>query len=109
MIRIDYNRQDARFEMRGHAGTAPEGQDLICAAVSALGQTLLRNLEKAEAEAQIGHVEASREKGRLYIRVSCEGNYWHWRRSVNMMDWTLEGLKMIRETNPEAIEIMEVN
>lgn len=108
MIRIDVNRQDARFEVTGHAGTAPEGEDLVCAAVSALAQTLRRNLEKAEAEGQIGHVEAHMEKGQLYLRVACEGNYWYWRRTVNMMDWTLEGMKMIRETDPDAIEIREV-
>ena len=44
MVVIDYNRQFPRVTVKGHAGTAPAGQDLVCAAVSTLTYTLAENV-----------------------------------------------------------------
>lgn len=45
MIEITYYRQHARVTIQGHAGTAPEGCDLVCAGVSAIAYTLAANVE----------------------------------------------------------------
>ena len=45
MIRILYDGK-TRMEITGHAGSAPKGQNLICAAVTALALTLGENGEK---------------------------------------------------------------
>ena len=36
MIHIKYSRHETRLQVRGHAGFAPEGQDIVCAGISAL-------------------------------------------------------------------------
>lgn len=45
MIEIIYYRQHARVTIQGHAGTATEGYDLVCAGVSAIAYTLAANVE----------------------------------------------------------------
>ena len=44
MIRIHADVERMQLRVRGHAGYAPEGQDIVCAAVSALVYTLAQNL-----------------------------------------------------------------
>ena len=44
MIQIRIDVEGMRLEIEGHAGYAPPGQDIICAAVSALTYTLAQNL-----------------------------------------------------------------
>lgn len=45
MIEITYYRKHSRVTIQGHAGTAPEGHDLVCAGVSAIAYTLAANVE----------------------------------------------------------------
>ena len=47
MIRIFYDGETS-LRISGHAGSAPKGQDLICAAVTALALTLRENAENSE-------------------------------------------------------------
>lgn len=46
MIRAE--RRGCQVRITGHAGAAPAGRDLVCAAVSALAWTLGANLERLE-------------------------------------------------------------
>ncbi|MPN12013.1 hypothetical protein SDC9_159323 [bioreactor metagenome] len=50
MITIDIFRNQAQaidgFSVKGHADTAPHGQDIVCAAVSALTQTSILGIER---------------------------------------------------------------
>lgn len=41
MIRVEYSPYWAQLRLHGHAQYAPEGQDIVCAGVSALYETLL--------------------------------------------------------------------
>ena len=43
---IEIRRHDNGFSISGHAGYAPPGQDIVCAAVSALFQTFIASLEE---------------------------------------------------------------
>ncbi|MDD2372383.1 MAG: ribosomal-processing cysteine protease Prp [Syntrophomonadaceae bacterium] len=44
-VRINYQGKDiTSFQVKGHAGFAPEGQDIYCAGVSAVAQTTLLGL-----------------------------------------------------------------
>lgn len=46
---IDVNIDGSRgFTVKGHAGSAPKGQDLVCAAVSTLVQTLAEGLRQED-------------------------------------------------------------
>lgn len=60
MIVVSHN--DGEIKIEGHAGYAPEGQDIICAGVSALVQGLVRSIEsltedKIEYEVSAGKVD----------------------------------------------------
>ena len=39
MTTVKYNRRDTTLSVKGHAGYAKAGQDIVCAAVSMLGMT----------------------------------------------------------------------
>ena len=87
MIRVTLIRAGEKilgFECKGHAGYAPEGSDIICAAVSVLTFTCANALEsvagkKAEAEVKDGYMrvclpeaEASRET-QIIFRTIAQG------------------------------------
>ena len=42
---IEVKRGTDRITIKGHAGYADAGNDIVCAAVSALAQTLIRSIE----------------------------------------------------------------
>ena len=50
MIQVTYYRQYNRVTVEGHAGSGPEGHDLVCSAVSALALTLAGNVSYMEAQ-----------------------------------------------------------
>jgi hypothetical protein len=53
MLEIEISYRDEKicsFKVKGHAGFAPEGQDIYCAGVSAVAQTALLGLLKNLSE-----------------------------------------------------------
>jgi len=61
MIRICFTHN--RVTVHGHAGYAPKGEDIVCAAVSALIYTLVAYLNRTENTAEVvirpGYVTAA--------------------------------------------------
>lgn len=51
MIRAVFSKN--RLTVEGHAGYAPKGQDIVCAAVSALVYALIGTLEETENVADV--------------------------------------------------------
>lgn len=101
MIEITYYRDYNRVTVQGHAGTAPEGHDLVCAAVSAITGTLAANMEQL---AQKGAVRAPcirLEKGDAEIG----GEYRHGYRSLVQMvvSAICVGFELLAEKYPEAV------
>jgi len=47
---IDGNTNEMRVRIRGHAGSAPKGQDLVCAAASVLAKAAEANVRDMWAE-----------------------------------------------------------
>lgn len=43
---IKVTRTKNRIELKGHAGYAPHGKDIVCAGVSVLFQTLIHSIEE---------------------------------------------------------------
>lgn len=71
---IDHVPGYLRLRASGHAGYGKEmglgpGQDIVCAAVSILGQTAAQVLMDMEAEGILGIVEISIEPGEIDIRA----------------------------------------
>ena len=50
MIKVTYHRLFNRVTVDGHAGSGPEGHDLVCSAVSALALTLVGNVAYMKAQ-----------------------------------------------------------
>ena len=50
MIQVIYYRRYNRVTVEGHAGSGPEGHDLVCSAVSALALTLAGNVAYMKAQ-----------------------------------------------------------
>ena len=74
MIRAVFSKN--RLTVEGHAGYAPKGQDIVCAAVSALVYALIGTLEETENVAEVilrpgyAAVEA-KEKTAAFDLVRC--------------------------------------
>lgn len=54
------------LEVKGHAGQAPYGKDIVCAAVSALTQTAVLALEKEVKEG----FELKKRQGYIYLEIT---------------------------------------
>lgn len=86
MIDIAIDVERMRLDIEGHAGYAPAGQDIVCAAVSTLAYTLAQNLmlmlhpDEFTAQFEEGrtHIEAhppeeSAEMCRLFFMTIANG------------------------------------
>lgn len=70
MINVTYYRQYNRATVEGHAGSGPEGHDLVCAAVSALTQTLAANVSNMEAQEAVYDTIIKLEEGNAEIQCT---------------------------------------
>lgn len=60
---IEVTRCDRCISVSGHAGYAPHGQDIVCAAVSVLAQNLIMSIEELTADS----IDYEIEHGNIYI------------------------------------------
>ena len=70
MIQVTYHRQYNRVTVEGHAGSGPEGHDLVCAAVSALALTLAGNVSHMEAQGAVYSVTINLKDGNAEIQCT---------------------------------------
>lgn len=70
MIRVIYHRQHNRVTVEGHAGSGPEGHDLVCSAVSALALTLAGNVKYMEAQEAVYDVVTNLNEGKAEIQCT---------------------------------------
>ena len=101
MTVVSYDPDRLHLRVEGHAGSAPAGEDLVCAAVSVLVWTLLA---EAEAEERF-HMEAVTDEENAVIDVRCcpEGaTVWACR---YLFDIVMSGFALLAENYPEYIRI----
>ena len=102
--RMDW--QALRLEMRGHAGSAERGKDLVCAAESMLTQALIRTLMDMEAEARLQmRWKGSAEAGTMDIEAVPAEEHENETRACFRV--TVTGLRMLAEAYPEYIKLEE--
>ena len=70
MIHVTYYRQHNRVTVEGHAGSGPEGHDLVCAAVSAIALTLAGNITYMEAQEAVHSVIIKLGEGNAEIQCT---------------------------------------
>ena len=75
MIQVIYYRQYNRVAVEGHAGSGPEGHDLVCSAVSALALTLAGNVSYMESQEAVRNVVIDLKEGCAEIQCTANRRY----------------------------------
>lgn len=99
MIRAVYDRPAHRVTVTGHAGAAPHGEDLVCAAVSALLCTLAEAVRRMERSRQAEQVVIRLEEG--YGEVAFASEYECLVNSV--VDTVCLGLECLAKEYPQYV------
>lgn len=98
MIRAEVRRREGRIgslQVLGHAGTAPYGQDLVCAAVSAVVQTALLGLAALDPSAPAARVREG--------DVRWQGRTGDIGQAI--LETCLIGLQDIAKSHPQALAV----
>lgn len=103
MIRIKIYRNSLDivigFHVTGHSGAAPHGQDIVCAAVSALTQTALLGLGKYLKR----EVDFKIKSGNLEVGLKTEPDEL----TSTIFETMILGLTEIENINPKGVHITE--
>ncbi|MGN1016679.1 MAG: ribosomal-processing cysteine protease Prp [Faecousia sp.] len=101
MIEIMYHRGYHRITVKGHAGSAEEGKDLVCAAVSALVLTAVANVQRIEANGCSYSTAITADKGYAEIQVNPKS---YFRLSVmQILDAICAGFEVLSQKYPEYV------
>lgn len=93
---IEVRIRPERIEISGHAGYAEPGKDIVCAAVTALTQTLIQSIENLtddEIEYRISPGKVEVEYGNLSEK------------SKTLVDSFFVGICLIAEEFPEYVKV----
>ena len=97
MIKID--RYSDHFTVNGHAGYAPHGRDIVCAAVSTLLQAFIVSVEELTTD----DVKAKITAGNALILHN--GNLSE--RATVLVDSFFIGVTLIANTYPDFVKLTE--
>ncbi|MBQ7515107.1 MAG: ribosomal-processing cysteine protease Prp [Schwartzia sp.] len=103
MIRIKIIRSGNRiaaFRVNGHSGTAPRGEDIVCAGVSALAQTALLGLSE-HLHRQISYDIQPGGDLRMTLRGEPDDL------TEAILETMLLGMTEIQRQYPKAVQITE--
>ena len=101
MINVTYYRQYNRVTIKGHAGSGPEGHDLVCASVSALALTLAGNVSYMESQDAVHGVITKLEEGNAEIQCT---PYRRYKDSVEQIFRSIcVGFELLATKYPENI------
>lgn len=106
MIKIEMMDTDKGYSLAasGHAGYAPAGQDIVCAAVSVLAQTLAN---KVEAAARSGRLLTSCvQHGETFVVQALPKSGPNALMVASWFDFVEEGLRALAEAYPDNVELM---
>ena len=105
MTKITYSRDGLELQIKGHTGAAPTGEDVICAWISALEQTLLKTLLEMQREGD-GKTEYEHDKPG-WARIRFIPKPWVRITVTKYFDFVMTGLHLIAGLNPKNVEIEE--
>lgn len=109
MIKAQIFYQDkqriAQFRISGHAGYAPAGQDIVCAAVSFLATTVINSIEQLTGK--VGVIEC--EDGFLSYQLPTEMSEEEMATAQVALQMLAIGLKDLKTEYPKYISIQKLN
>lgn len=101
MTTISYDREHFEMTVSGHSGFAPAGQDIVCAGVSTLAQTLVWYAQdRPEFNAEL-YIDM---KAPL-MKVSCTPRVEHEEKCRDMYDVIYSGFEMMASAYPDYLRI----
>ena len=98
MIRARYGRRGLTLVLKGHAASAPKGQDLVCAAASALAFTAAEALRD---EAERFYPSVVQRPGEL--RIACEPASGSRKACRRLLDTIWIGFELLAREFPEYV------
>lgn len=107
MIQVTFTKKEQEivsFEMTGHAAFAEYGQDIVCAAVSALAITTVNSIEKLAKYAPICQVDEA-DGGYLYMEIVAGLSKTQATISQILLQSLLVGLEDIQQEYPENLTL----
>ena len=108
-ITVEWTHLGNRLEIQGHAGMMDQDKeiDLCCCACSTIFYTWCAHLMREEDAGRIKFRSQQFEKGFGSVRATAsDGEYL---RLQAGFDTILDGIKLLREKYPEAIQITYIN
>lgn len=84
------------ISVRGHAGYAPSGQDIVCAGVSTLVQTLIQSIEELTED----KIQYDIQPGKVNIKFWCLSD-----RSKVLVDAFFIGVELISSKYPDNVKL----
>ena len=103
MIQVTYNEVNDTMILRaeGHAGYAPKGQDIVCAAVSVLMQTLAYSVD-ADNTGNTFELPDGKNGNRLTVQAPMSVL------NRDKFDFVVEGLSRLAENYPENVQFKKL-
>ena len=102
MIEVTYHRKYSRLTVKGHAMTAPKGEDLVCAAASILARTLAANAAQFNSEGMLKSCHIRLDDGDAEITAEPRNRY---RAAVQMaLEAVIVGFEILAQGAPGVVE-----
>lgn len=106
MIKIEMMDTDKGYSLAasGHAGYAPAGQDIVCAAVSVLAQTLANKIEAAARSGRL--LTSCVQHGETFVVQALPKPGPNALMVASWFDFVEEGLRALAEEHPDNVELV---
>lgn len=101
MIQVVYYRNYNRLTVEGHAHSGEPGQDLVCAACSALAYTLAANVGDLETRGQVQNVAVKLEPG--HGEISCKPKNKYTAITARIFEAICVGFEILADDHHEYI------
>lgn len=101
MINVKYNPAEYSLEVTGHAGTGPQGHDIICAAASMLTYTLAAMLTETGGMDE----EILQDEENAVFRAKANPDILHMYPGRIIYDTIVTGFEGLAKTHPEAVAL----
>lgn len=107
MITVEFSHKDrmASLHVKGHAGAAEVGKDLVCASASILAYTLGQSVEFLHREGKVNKPKLSLKEGDATIRCRAKDDIAF--AELSNVYWVIEnGYLLLAKNFPEYVEIV---
>ena len=101
MIRVDYYPADHRLTVKGHANSAPRGEDLICCAASAYMYALQYNVEFLYDKGWMTDIYVRMDPGDTEIRCNPIEDKSHM--TTMLFNWMSMGFFILEADHPDYV------